>query len=156
MAALTPSQVPDAIRVRSPHTDEHAALRALLTDNALPVTDLDSAAVDFLIAVADGRVLGVVGLECFGAAGLLRSLAVRTDHRGTGLGDTLVRAVERAARARGLTQLVLLTQTATPFFASRGYTVIDRAAAPDAVRRSAEFASLCPASATCMAKPLGP
>jgi amino-acid N-acetyltransferase len=142
--------------VRPPHDDERAAVRALLASSALPVEDLSTSPIDFLVAVADGRLLGVVGLEAFDGAGLLRSLAVRTDRRGTGLGDALVRAVEDLARARRLAQLVLLTQTAAPFFAARGYTVIDRAAAPAAVLRSAEFASICPASATCMAKPLSP
>ena len=58
-------------------------------------------------------------------------------------------------RARcGMDQLVLLTQTAEPFFATRGYAVIAREAAPAAVRRSAEFRSICPASAICMTRQL--
>lgn len=152
---MIPAAAPHPL-VRVAHADEHPALRALLTDNALPVADLDSAAIDFLVAVEGDDVLGLVGLERYADVGLLRSLAVRTDRRGTGLGDALVRALEGAARTHGLTQLVLLTQTAAPFFAARGYTVIDRGAAPAAVQRSAEFASLCPASAICMAKPLSP
>lgn len=151
---MTTPPAPFPIHLRAPRAQERVALRALLRGNALPVDDIDSAGIDFLVAVADDQVLGVVGLERFGDAGLLRSLAVSADRRGTGLGGALVRAVEEAARTQGLAQLVLLTQTAAPFFAARGYTVIERGAAPAAVRRSAEFASLCPASATCMAKPL--
>lgn len=144
------------IAIRPPHDDERAGVRALLASSALPVDDVSTSPIDFLVAVANGRLLGVVGLEVFEGAGLLRSLAVRADRRGTGLGDSLVRAVEDLARSRHLDQLVLLTQTAAPFFAARGFKAIDRAAAPAAVQRSAEFASICPASATCMAKLLSP
>jgi amino-acid N-acetyltransferase len=50
--------------------------------------------------------------------------------------------------------LVLLTQTAEPFFARLGYSVVDRVYVPDEVKASAEFRSLCPAAATCMTKSL--
>ncbi len=58
------------------------------------------------------------------------------------------------ARAARITELVLLTQTATEFFARHGYRVIERAAAPQDMQGSEEFRSLCPGSATCMAKSL--
>ena len=54
--------------------------------------------------------------------------------------------------SRGVADLVLLTTTAAPFFAKRGYTVIERRDAPAPVQHSAEFATICPASATCMLK----
>ena len=98
--------------------------------------------------------LGAIGLERHGAAGLLRSLVVVPEQRGRGVGGALVDALERDARADGLDALVLLTQTAETFFARRGYVRIDRAAAPAAVRTSAEFTSLCPSSATTMLKSL--
>jgi amino-acid N-acetyltransferase len=133
---------------------EHAAVRALLTDNGLPVQDLDTAVVAFLVADDGGPIAGVVGLQIFGDIGLLRSLAVRTEHRRGGTGGRLVDAIEREAQARGLRQLVLLTQTAADYFSSRGYRTIDRTQAPVAVQSSAEFLSLCPASAACLIKSL--
>jgi amino-acid N-acetyltransferase len=45
----------------------------------------------------------------------------------------------------------LLTTTAAPFFTRFGFTSAARDAAPAALRATAEFASLCPASAVCMA-----
>ncbi|MFC5570679.1 arsenic resistance N-acetyltransferase ArsN2 [Lysobacter yangpyeongensis] len=131
---------------------EHADIRVLLSDNKLPTEDLDPAAIEFIVAVDDARVVGVVGLETHANAGLLRSLAVDVAHRSTGLGAALVQAVEARARDSGLSQLVLLTQTAEAFFARRGYAVIDRSSAPPPVQSSAEFRSICPASATCMSK----
>ena len=86
---------------------------------------------------------------------LLRSLAVRDGERGRGIGEQLVGAIEARAAMLGLQQLVLLTETAAPFFARRGYVAITRDLAPPAVQHSAEFRSICPASATCMIKSLG-
>ena len=135
---------------------EREAIRSLLVGAALPVVDLDTATVHFIVATERSTPIGAIGLERFGSAGLLRSLVVRSDWRGSGVGARLVDALESFARGNGVDQLVLLTQTAAPFFARRGYRVIERAAAPAAIQASAEFRSLCPASATCMLKILDP
>ena len=66
----------------------------------------------------------------------------------------LVLVLERDALSAGTEMLVLLTQAAAPFFARLGYSVVDRAYVPEEVNASAEFRSLCPASAICMAKSL--
>ncbi|SFK34671.1 arsenic resistance N-acetyltransferase ArsN2 [Lysobacter sp. cf310] len=140
--------------IRPALESEHAAIHALLAANGLPVQDLAGADIAFLIADGGGELAGVVGIQRFGDTGLLRSLAVRADARRTGTGGRLVAAAESAARAQGLHELVLLTQTASAFFAQRGYRAIDRASAPTGVQDSAEFRSLCPASADCLIKPL--
>jgi len=49
---------------------------------------------------------------------------------------------------------VLLTQAARRFFERQGYRAIERQSVPQAVQASEEFRSLCPTSATCMAKTL--
>lgn len=142
------------MKLRPALPSEHQEIQALLSDNQLPVEDLATAAVEFIVAAEGEHVLGVVGLECFGDAGLLRSLAVARDQRGSGLGGALVRGAESLARERGLRQVVLLTLTAAPFFARRGYALTARESVPAAVRDSAEFRSICPASAACMTKAL--
>jgi amino-acid N-acetyltransferase len=134
-----------------------AAIRALLEREGLPHADLGTGpGARFWVLRDAGHVIGAIGLETYGGSGLLRSLVVAPGARGTGGGRQLVEAVEDAARSRGLERLLLLTQTAERFFAARGYTVIDRATAPDEVRASSEFSALCPASATCMSKTLSP
>jgi N-acetylglutamate synthase-like GNAT family acetyltransferase len=62
--------------------------------------------------------------------------------------------LECSARAAHITQLILLTETAGEFFARQGYRVIERSSAPEEIQESEEFRSLCPSSATCMAKSL--
>jgi len=141
-----------AVLLRALVPGEEALVWALLDDAALPIEDLNESAVAFVVATDGEHLLGAIGLEMFEDVGLLRSLVVRSSDRGAGLGGRLVEALEAHARGLGLRQLVLLTQTAAPFFASRDYHVIDRKSAPAPVLGSAEFRSICPASATCMTK----
>ena len=145
----------DTIRIESATPADLSAIRALLDEAGLPHADIGhGSGVRFWIARAGGNPLGAVGLERYGRSGLLRSLVVVPEARGTGLGGRLVDALEESASSGGVHRLVLLTQTAETFFAHRGYAVIGRSDAPAEVRSSAEFRSLCPASATCMAKDL--
>ncbi|QDW66105.1 GNAT family N-acetyltransferase [Luteimonas granuli] len=140
--------------IHAPSAAETQSLHRLLQDAGLPVADLDHAPVTFLVASDAQGLAGAVGIEVHNGAGLLRSLVVRDDLRGSGHGSRLVAACEGAAEALGLDSLTLLTLTAAPFFARRGYAVIARDDAPEALKQSAEFRSICPASATCMHKPL--
>ena len=131
------------------------AIRALLADAGLPTADLAAAPwADFWGCRAGEDLAGVIGLEAYGTVVLLRSLAVAPDWRGRGLGSALLAHAEQAARQRGLAALYLLTTTAEAFFARRGYARIPREAAPPALRHTAEFAALCPASAVCLTKAL--
>ena len=106
------------------------------------------------ILEAHGEPVAAIGLEAFGDEALLRSLVVAPAQRKRGLGQELLARSERDARAAGITRLILLTETAEEFFCSRGYVVTDRREESDPVKQSAEFRSLCPVSAVCMAKAL--
>ena len=141
--------------IRSLGEDELPEIMALLAANGLPTSDLADGAAHFL-GVRDERGLeGIVAIQPYGAAALLRSLAVRADRRGSGLGSALVLEAERLAASRGAGTLYLLTSDAGPFFASRGFAEITRELAPAALRASPQFTSLCMAS-ICMTKQIGP
>jgi amino-acid N-acetyltransferase len=101
----------------------------------------------------DARV-GVGGLELYGAVGLLRSVAVERSVRGRGYGTDLCDSLEGRACDSGAESLYLLTTTAEAFFGDRGYEEIERPAVPDAIRETAEFAELCPSTATVLRKSL--
>jgi amino-acid N-acetyltransferase len=134
-----------------------SAIVALLTLEGLPTSDIAAdTAIEFLVAREGARLVGAVGLERYAATGLLRSLVVRREVRGQGTGIALTRALEAHARSTGCVSLVLLTTTADEFFAAIGYRRIGRDEVPDAVRASAEFLSLCPATAVCMVRELVP
>jgi len=141
--------------IRAGTADDREIVLRLLRQAALPIEDLqDPSRLAFWVAEDRGSVVGAVGLEPHGTVGLVRSLVVAPEARNRGVGAALVDALETAAGDIGLQQLVLLTQTARPFFERRGYCVIARDSAPEAVKSSAEFRSLCPASAACMIKSL--
>ena len=129
---------------------------ALIAQADLPTADLDdSSRARFLVATDGDAVVGCVGVERYGDAGLLRSLAVARGARGSGLGGQLAEAALEAARAEGLTEVALLTTTAAPFFQARGWRVVERWEVPEAVRQSGQFGgscAACPASATCMTR----
>lgn len=140
--------------VQAASAEDLPEIRALLESAGLPTGDLPSAQPEF-VAVREGGALVAAGaLQRFGTSALLRSMAVSAGHRGQGLGDAIVLALERAAREARVERLILLTETAGPFFARHGYQVIERSEAPVELQASEEFRSLCPSSAICMAKQL--
>ncbi|WP_269791364.1 arsenic resistance N-acetyltransferase ArsN2 [Stenotrophomonas sp. Iso1] len=140
------------LRIRPASQADLSAIHALLALAALPCDDLATSHIEFLVAATGQQIVGVVGVQVMPPAGLLRSLAVAPNVRGTGLGKRLIYALEQHAALRGVTQLTLLTETAAPFFSHLGYAVIERGHVADAIAATSEFRSLCPASATCMHK----
>jgi amino-acid N-acetyltransferase len=143
-----------APQLRAGTEDAAASICALLQSAGLPTEDLTTSNPQFVIAYDTGRIVAVGALQAFGVSALLRSVAVAHHLRGTGLGRIVVRDLERIAGLDGVEQLFLLTQTAQRFFEHQGYRVIDRQSVPQNVQGSAEFRTLCPASAVCMAKEL--
>lgn len=90
---------------------------------------------DFHVAEQDGRIVGCVAVAIFWAdLGEIRSLAVRGDLLGRGVGSQLLRAAITSARALGLRRLFALTYE-TPFFRRHGFEVIDRNTLPEKVWR---------------------
>jgi amino-acid N-acetyltransferase len=139
--------------IRLGQSADLAAVTALLKGAGLPTDDLASAPdLHLWVLEAEGDVVGVIGIERFGASALLRSLAIAPNYRRRGLGQHLVEQLERDVQLKGVEQLILLTETAESFFRRIGYEVIDRLYVPEEVKQSSEFRSLCPASAVCMTK----
>jgi N-acetylglutamate synthase-like GNAT family acetyltransferase len=65
-----------------PATPQDAkTIQVLLESCALPTADLDRSRPDFIVAHDEETVMGVGGLERFGAPSLLRSVAVAPDYR---------------------------------------------------------------------------
>ena len=156
-------QVPADIR---PATEaDWDPISALLTASALPLHGAREHLGGFIVATREGSggggggggeaIVGCAAVERYGDAGLLRSVAVAEQERGTGLGVALVERCVADAAAAGIATLVLLTTTAAGFFPRFGFEVIDRAAVPDTLRGSAEMRGACPASATVMRLALG-
>lgn len=126
----------------------------LLEAADLPTDDVRDGDAEFYLA-SDGddpeaRSIGCGGLDVRGDAALLRSVVVGEADRGEGYGRMIVDGLEESARTQGVEELYLLTTTAAEFFEKLGYERADRTSAPDGVRSTPEFGSLCPESAVCM------
>ncbi|HET7649117.1 MAG TPA: arsenic resistance N-acetyltransferase ArsN2 [Gammaproteobacteria bacterium] len=143
------------IAIRPFQPADSDAVLGLLRSSDLPVADVVPGVLkDFVVAHCGPDIVGVAGIERHGDCGLLRSVSVDAQLRGTGLGRRLVEAMETCARQHGIRCLYLLTTTADGFFASQGYTPTARERAPAAIQGTAEFSTLCPASSRFMMKTL--
>ena len=145
---------PPEIAFRPSSAEDLVAVRALLASAALPSEDVRDGEQEYIVAVHDGDLVGCVGLETHGDAGLLRSLVVLPELRCSGVGSALHDRIVAHARARGVRVAYLLTTTAERFFAARGFEHIDRATVPGALLATPEFRSRCPATAVCMRRSL--
>jgi amino-acid N-acetyltransferase len=135
--------------------DFNDEVEALLAAEKLPISDLRiSSQTQFFGARRGERVIGIVGIEIYENVGLLRSLVVANTCRKAGYGHKLAAKAEAWAYERNVKSLYLLTTTAAGFFSRLGYEVIPRTEAPASISGTAQFAGLCPVSATFMRKTL--
>jgi amino-acid N-acetyltransferase len=78
---------------------------------------------DFSVAEAAGELLGCGALSELGPGlGEVRSLAVREDRTGRGIGRRIVQRLIEEAGERGFTEVLALTRS-VPFFESLGFAV---------------------------------
>ncbi|MBR9988996.1 MAG: arsenite methyltransferase [Gemmatimonadetes bacterium] len=140
-----------AVSVRPAASADLEAVQALLRTADLPIDGVaDQFDYGYVVSEVGGTVMGVAGLEVYGSYGLLRSVAVAPEWRGRGVAAALVADRVEWGAVRGLRAIYLLTTTAKQYFGEHGFAVIDRDDVPAAIRRSAEFAKVCPSTATAM------
>ena len=140
------------VELRTASSTELEAVVDLLNRSGLPTAGVADNFSQFLVAEADGRLVGVVGLELYGQSALLRSAAVEEGWRGSGVGRVLVERALDLARDRGIADVYLLTTTAEHYFPKFGFVCVRRDEVAQDVRSSVEFQTSCPASATAMRK----
>ncbi len=125
-------------------------VKGLLESCSLPIDGAQQHLGDFLLAFEGDALSACGGLECYGDVALLRSVAVVPSHRGRGLGRELCDRLLANARQHGIRTLVLLTESAQPFFVKMGFAVVPRSALPRQVSASEELRGACPATAIAM------
>lgn len=143
------------MNLRSAEARDLVAIERLLSRHRLPRVGVRDGLAGFTVAEENGALIGVIGLEIHGAYGLLRSAAVEPAWQGKGIGRGLVARVIVSARERKLRALYLLTTTAEKYFPAFGFALTDRAAAPEEMQRTDEFAGACDATAVAMVLQLG-
>jgi N-acetylglutamate synthase-like GNAT family acetyltransferase len=140
----------DGVTIRPAEPRDFPQAARLLADSGLPLDGLEERFSDALVASRGERIVGCVALEIYEDQALLRSLVVAPDERGGRLGERLTSEALGLARAAGIRDVYLLTETAARFFPHFGFAAEDRSSAPPAVRESVEFRTACPASAVLM------
>jgi amino-acid N-acetyltransferase len=124
----------------------------LLSSEKLPADDLPVILENFLVAIQDDELTGVIGLEIYGDYGLLRSLVVKPAFRNQNIAGKLIAQIETVAASKELKAIFLLTETAPNYFTRKGYQKITRNDIPDEVQQSSEFSHVCPQLAIVMKK----
>jgi amino-acid N-acetyltransferase len=143
-----------AATIRAATPADLPRVEQLLEASDLPLVGVRDALGDFVVAEADGELVGVAGLEICCDDALLRSVAVHPDWRSKGVGRALVTRAICDAEARGIQALYLITTTAERYFPSFGFQTISRDDVPPAVKETDEFTTTCPASAAVMSRKL--
>ena len=128
----------------------------LLETCQLPKGGLAAHLSTTLVARRGNEIVGCSALELYQQLALLRSVAVKSSFRKRGLGLKLTRAALDLARESRITNVYLLTETASAFFSRLGFIQARRSDVPEVVKQSIEFTTLCPESARVMTISLSP
>ena len=95
-----------------------------------PVSELYQCVREFVVAEREGEVVACAALRVlWDDVGEVRTLAVRPDQHGRGLGGHLVDRLVADARALGLPRVIALTRE-VPFFERCGFVVVPRETLP--------------------------
>jgi amino-acid N-acetyltransferase len=88
---------------------------------------------DYHVAVSQGEIVGSCALHVFWEdLGELRSLAVRSDHLGQGVGRRLISSVLSEAPSIGINRVFILTAIPS-YFEKSGFKVVDRSELPQKI-----------------------
>ncbi len=128
-------------------------VKALLAGCRLPTDDVRRDGI-FVVARAGAELCGTAGIEAFGTAALLRSVAVQPAWRGRGIAQALCEEVLRRASAMQVRRVFLLTTDAQRLFLHLGFAAVERDSVPAEIRATAQFRELCPQTATAMVRDL--
>ena len=124
----------------------------LLSQVQLPHDGVAENIAGFLVARDESaRLIATIGLEEHGKTALLRSAAVAPEYQGCGIGSRLTEKLLEQATNNGLERVVLLTSTASEFFARRfGFCETSRTIFDDELAGSSEWNLPRCSSAVCM------
>ena len=143
------------MRIDRATAGDATAVEALLRGAGLPLEGAAEALSRGVVARDRGAIVAAAAVERYGDAGLLRSVVVAPERRGSGIGARLLAASETLASELGIDKLYLLTDTAEEWFASLGYERTEREHVPARVRSSIEFTTACSDTAVAMKRRLG-
>jgi len=132
--------------------DDLQAILDLLSQVQLPHDGVAENISSFLLARDESlRLVATIGLERHGNSALLRSAAVAPGYQGCGIGSRITEHLLERATNNGVERVVLLTSTASEFFARRfGFCETSRTAFEKELAASSEWNLPRCSSAVCM------
>lgn len=152
--------LPEGTTITPASSEDLAAILALLEGAHLPTIGITRQFPEFphfLVARRGGPVIGSAGLEIYGDAALLRSVAVADETRGQGMGVALTQAALDHARGQGVRMAYLLTLDAAEFFGRKfGFAALPPEAVDPRLEASSQFRMRrhWPPGVTSMVRPL--
>jgi glycerol 3-phosphatase-2 len=130
--------VPPA-RFRTAEPDDAPGLADLLEKSGLDASGLEDRLARTVMSDDDaGAPIATASVETWDSEGLLRSVAVSEEARGTGLGLLAASAAIAVARSAGVQRVWLFTETAASFFARLSFEGVSRSALPAVVAGSSQ------------------
>ncbi|MEO8295901.1 MAG: arsenic resistance N-acetyltransferase ArsN2 [Gemmatimonadota bacterium] len=155
MLRVTGVSMFEGLVLRAGSSADLEAISALLTSMELPIDGIEQWLPHFWVAESVQAIVGLAGVEVYGSSGLLRSVAVVPQWRGSGVARTLVTRILEEARSAGCKDIYLLTTTADRYFPRLGFHTIGRNEVPAELHASAELRGACPDTAVAMRRTLG-
>ena len=140
------------ITITNASSDDLREILALLSQVQLPHDGVAENVSAFLVARDESsRLIATIGLERHGNTALLRSAAVAPEYQGCGVGSRLTEQLLERATNDGVETMVLLTSTASEFFARRfGFCETSRIIYDKELAESSEWNLPRCSSAVCM------
>jgi amino-acid N-acetyltransferase len=134
--------------------NEYDYISKFLISNALPVEDLVQSKVKIFAGFLNRQIIATIGIEKYNNYGLLRSFAVDPEYRNQRIGDKLLKFIFEFCKTENINHLYLLTTSAVDYFSKYGFIETSRTEAPDLIKNTREFKTICPMSARFMSKSL--
>jgi HAD superfamily hydrolase (TIGR01457 family) len=144
-------------RFRQATPDDVPAISSLLQEVGLQSDGAEKRIQGTIVSSESADAEEIDATACLQAEdgfGIVRSVAVRKSLQGRGLGMIAVAAAIGRARAQGLHQVSLFTDTAPVFFERLGFREVDRSELPEPVRASSHATDDCAQTATAMVREL--
>lgn len=140
------------IAITNASADDLQAILDLLSKVQLPHDGVAENISDFFVARDESsRLIATIGLERHGHTALLTSAAVAPEYQGCGIGSRLTEHLLERATHNGMERVVLLTTTASEFFARHfGFCETSRTAFDKELADSSEWNLPRCSSAVCM------
>lgn len=140
------------IAITNASSEDLGDILNLLSQVQLPHDGVAENVGGFLVARDESsRLIATIGLERHGNTALLRSAAVAPEYQGCGIGSRLTENLLERATNNGVDRVVLLTSTASEFFARRfGFGETSRTTFDKELAGSSEWNLPRCSSAQCM------